>query len=47
MKEINVRTNSRTEMIDITALVQAEISEKKIRRGICIVLTMHIQFYQM
>lgn len=28
-------------MVDITALVQAEISEKKIRRGICIVFAPH------
>jgi secondary thiamine-phosphate synthase enzyme len=41
MKEINVRTNSRTEMIDITSLVQAEISEKKIKRGLCVVFAPH------
>jgi secondary thiamine-phosphate synthase enzyme len=41
MKEINVRTNSRAEMIDITDLVQAVISEKKIKSGICVVFTPH------
>jgi secondary thiamine-phosphate synthase enzyme len=41
MKEINVRTNSQTEMIDITDLVQAVISEKKIKSGICVVFTPH------
>ena len=41
MKEINVRTNSQTEMIDITDLVQTVISEKKIKSGICVVFTPH------
>ena len=41
MKEINVRTNSQTEMIDITDLVQAVISEKRIKSGICVVFTPH------
>ena len=41
MKEINVRTNSRAEMIDITDLVQAVISEKKFKSGICVVFTPH------
>jgi secondary thiamine-phosphate synthase enzyme len=41
MKEINVRTNSQAEMIDITDLVQAVISEKKIKSGICVVFTPH------
>ena len=41
MKEINVRTNSQTEMIDITDLVQAVISENKIKSGICVVFTPH------
>jgi secondary thiamine-phosphate synthase enzyme len=41
MKEINVRTNSRAEMIDITDLVQAVISEKKIKSGICVIFTPH------
>jgi secondary thiamine-phosphate synthase enzyme len=41
MIEINVRTNSQTEMIDITDLVQAIISESKINSGICVVFTPH------
>src|SRR5664279_2772725 len=41
MKEINIRTNSQTEMIDITDLVQAVISEKKIKSGICVVFIPH------
>jgi secondary thiamine-phosphate synthase enzyme len=41
MKEINIRTNSRTEMIDITNLVQMAISEKKVESGICVVFTPH------
>jgi secondary thiamine-phosphate synthase enzyme len=41
MKEINIRTNSQTEMIDITDLVQAAISENKIKSGICVVFTPH------
>jgi len=41
MIEINVRTNSQTEMIDITDLVQAVISENKIKSGICVVFTPH------
>lgn len=41
MKEINIRTNSPTEMIDITDLVQAVISENKIKSGICVVFTPH------
>ena len=41
MKEINVRTNSRTEMIDITSLVQAAVEERKVKSGICVVFTPH------
>jgi secondary thiamine-phosphate synthase enzyme len=41
MKEINVRTNSRTEMLDITSLVQAAVEERKVKSGICIVFTPH------
>jgi secondary thiamine-phosphate synthase enzyme len=41
MKEINVRSNSRTEMIDITSLVQAAIKERKVKSGICVVFTPH------
>jgi secondary thiamine-phosphate synthase enzyme len=41
MKEINVRTNLWTEMIDITSLVQAAVEERKVKSGICIVFTPH------
>jgi len=41
MKEINVRTNSRTEMIDITSLVQAAVEERKVKSGICVIFTPH------
>jgi secondary thiamine-phosphate synthase enzyme len=41
MKEIKVQTNSRSEMIDITSLVQAAISEKKVKKGVCIIFIPH------
>ena len=41
MKEVKVQTNSRSEMIDITSLVQAAISEKKVKKGVCIIFTPH------
>jgi secondary thiamine-phosphate synthase enzyme len=41
MKEIDIRTNSRTEMIDITNLVQVAINEKKVKSGICVVFAPH------
>jgi secondary thiamine-phosphate synthase enzyme len=41
MKEINIRTNSHVEMIDITASVQAVVSEKNVQSGCCIVFTPH------
>jgi secondary thiamine-phosphate synthase enzyme len=41
MKEINIRTNLREEMIDITGLVQTIISENKFISGICVVFTPH------
>jgi secondary thiamine-phosphate synthase enzyme len=41
MKEINVRTNLRTEMVDITSLIQAAIEERKVKSGICVVFTPH------
>jgi secondary thiamine-phosphate synthase enzyme len=41
MKEINIQTNSRAEMIDITGLVQTVISEKNLKSGICVVFTPH------
>jgi secondary thiamine-phosphate synthase enzyme len=41
MKEINVRTNSWTEMVDITSLVQAAVEERKVKSGICVIFTPH------
>ena len=41
MKEINIRTNSHVEMIDITASVQAAVNEKNLQSGYCIVFTPH------
>jgi secondary thiamine-phosphate synthase enzyme len=41
MQEINLQTNSRTEMIDITASVQAVIDSEKISKGLCIIFSPH------
>ncbi|MGV8057903.1 MAG: secondary thiamine-phosphate synthase enzyme YjbQ [Smithellaceae bacterium] len=41
MKEVNIRTNARVEMIDITAAVQAAVQENNISSGYCIVFTPH------
>ena len=41
MKEINIRTNAHVAMIDITASVQAAVSEKNVQSGYCIVFTPH------
>jgi len=41
MKELIIRTNLPTEMIDITALVGAAIREEKVESGICVVFTPH------
>ena len=41
MKEINVRTNSHVEMIDITSSVQAAVSGKNVQSGYCIIFTPH------
>ena len=41
MKEISIQTNSRVEMIDITAAVQKIVSGEKIEKGICLVYTPH------
>jgi secondary thiamine-phosphate synthase enzyme len=41
MKEISIQTNSRVEMIDITAAVQKFIREEKIEKGICLIYTPH------
>jgi len=41
MHEVNLQTNSRIEMIDITALVQAVIDSEKISKGLCIIFSPH------
>jgi secondary thiamine-phosphate synthase enzyme len=41
MDEINIRTNVQIEMIDITAAVQSNINEKKVKSGLCIIFTPH------
>jgi secondary thiamine-phosphate synthase enzyme len=41
MKEINIRTSSQVEMIDITASVQAAVKEENVQDGYCIVFTTH------
>jgi secondary thiamine-phosphate synthase enzyme len=41
MQEIHLQTNSRIEMIDITASVQAVVDSKKISNGLCIIFTPH------
>jgi secondary thiamine-phosphate synthase enzyme len=41
MQEINIRTNSPVEMIDITDSVQVAVNEKNTRNGYCIVFTPH------
>ena len=38
---INVKTRSRIEMVDITALVQKEISKSKTSDGLCLVYVPH------
>jgi secondary thiamine-phosphate synthase enzyme len=41
MNEINVRTSSRVELIDITHLVEKAVSESKVKSGLCIVYVPH------
>jgi secondary thiamine-phosphate synthase enzyme len=41
MKEINLQTSSRLEMIDITASVQTVIDKEKISNGLCIIFSPH------
>ena len=38
---INVKTNSRIEMIDITSLVERELSKAGVKQGICTVYVPH------
>jgi len=41
MHKINLQTNSRVEMLDITASVQAVIDSEKILKGLCIIFSLH------
>ena len=41
MKQFNVRTNARSEMIDITGRIRALLKESKMRSGICHVFVPH------
>lgn len=41
MKIMNISTKSRSEMLDITALVQKAVSEKRVNNGICVVFVPH------
>lgn len=41
MKEITIKTNSSTEMIDITATVQKVIHESNVNQGMCLIFTPH------
>jgi secondary thiamine-phosphate synthase enzyme len=41
MKQFNVRTNARSEMIDITVRIRALLKESKMRSGICRVFVPH------
>ncbi|MBN1365619.1 MAG: YjbQ family protein [Syntrophaceae bacterium] len=41
MKELSLETNSRVEMIDITAAVQKAVRDEGIKTGICVVYTPH------
>ncbi len=38
---MNISTKSRSEMLDITALVQKAVSEKRVNNGICVVFVPH------
>ena len=40
-KEISVKTSSRVELIDITHLVEKNVSESKIKSGLCTVYVPH------
>jgi secondary thiamine-phosphate synthase enzyme len=41
MEKINVRTNSRADLIDITEKVQAVVAKSKIKEGVCFVFCPH------
>jgi len=41
MQKINIKTNSRVELIDITAKIQAEVAKAMIKDGVCVVFCPH------
>jgi len=41
MVRLSVKTNAQTEMIDVTALVQKQVSESGISDGLCVVFVPH------
>ena len=41
LRQISVKTNKRTEMLDITALVQKTIQESKVKDGVCYIYVPH------
>jgi secondary thiamine-phosphate synthase enzyme len=41
MKQLSIRTNSRSEMIDITRAVESVVEEANVRNGICYVFVPH------
>ena len=41
MKEIDIQTNNKSEMIDITSIVQKAVSKEKVATGICVIFAPH------
>jgi len=41
MEKINIKTNSRTELADITDKIQAIVSKSKVRDGVCLLFCPH------
>jgi secondary thiamine-phosphate synthase enzyme len=41
MQEISLKTNSRTELIDITEKIQSIVSKSNVKNGICVVFVPH------
>ena len=41
MKEIDIQTNNKSEMIEITSIVQKAVSKEKVATGICVIFAPH------
>ncbi len=41
IKQLNVKTSNRLELVDITHLIQSSVKESKIKSGICLVYVPH------